>query len=180
MACPLIGGEDRRPSAAKRLAARDPQLIADQVATGDELRHWMLDLEPRVHLQEEELAGIGQQHLHRPGIDVAHRRRDRHRRVAHPRAQLGRDRGRRSLLHDLLVSSLRRAVALAEMHPGAVRIEQDLELDVSRALQVALQDQPIVGEGPMRLTPSGAQRLGELRRRRSPRACPCRHRRRWA
>ena len=51
------------------------------------------------------------------------------------------------------------------MHPAAVRVEQDLNLDVPRPLQVALQDQPVVGEGPMRLTPSGAQRLGELGRR---------------
>ena len=52
---------------------------------------------------------------------------------AHPRAKAGVDRRRRCLLEDLLVPPLERAVALAEMHAVAVRVEQHLDLDVARA-----------------------------------------------
>ena len=52
----------------KRLARGDPQLLADQIDPGDHLRDAVLDLKPRVHLEEavrlpllvdEELAGRG-------------------------------------------------------------------------------------------------------------------------
>ena len=41
---------------AQRLARGDPQLLLDEVDAVDELGHRVLDLQPRVHLQEEELA----------------------------------------------------------------------------------------------------------------------------
>ena len=151
----------RRPQSERgeRLAAGDPQLIDDQVATGDQLGDRVLHLEPRVHLQEEELAVIGQQHLDRAGIRVANRGGDRDRGVAHPPPQLRRDGRRRCLFHDLLISPLCGAVALAQGQPVPVCVEQDLHLDVARALEVALQDQPIITEGAMRLAPRGVDCL---------------------
>ena len=41
----------------QRLAGRDAQLLLDQVQAGDQLGDRVLDLEPGVHLQEEELVG---------------------------------------------------------------------------------------------------------------------------
>ena len=40
----------------ERLARRDAQLLLDEVDAVDELGHRMLDLQPRVHLEEEEVA----------------------------------------------------------------------------------------------------------------------------
>ena len=53
------------------------------------------------------------------------------------------------------MAALDRAVALAEVDAVAVSVEQDLDLDVPRALDEALEDQPIVTERGVRLAPSG-------------------------
>ena len=42
----------------QRLAARDPQLLAHEVDARHELRHRMLDLDPRVQLEEVEVAAV--------------------------------------------------------------------------------------------------------------------------
>jgi len=55
----------------------------------------MLDLEPRVHLEEEELAALIHDELAGPRVHVAHGLRERDRRVAHPSTQLRVHRGRR-------------------------------------------------------------------------------------
>ena len=95
--------------------ARDLDLRAHEVEAGDELGDRVLDLDARVHLEEEELAMAVEQALDRAGADVADRARglDRHR--SHARAQLGRDGRRGRLLEHLLVPALERAVALAEV-----------------------------------------------------------------
>ena len=50
------------------------------------------------------------------------------------------DRGRRRLLDQLLVASLHRAVALAEVDRVAVAVGEDLDLDVPRLDDRALED----------------------------------------
>ncbi len=155
----------RRPletEIGERRAGGDGELVGHQVAAGDGLGDRVLDLEPGVHLEEEELAVIGQQHLDRAGIDVTGGDRRRQRGRAHPLAEIRRDRWRRRFLDDLLVAPLRRAVALAEMDPTPGRVEEDLHLDVARALEKALQDEPIVAEGPMRLAARAGQRLVQV------------------
>ena len=49
------GGAQRRRAERERLARRDAQLLLDEVDAVDELGDRVLDLQPRVHLQEEEL-----------------------------------------------------------------------------------------------------------------------------
>ena len=44
--------------ARQRLARRDAKLPFDEVEPGHRLRHRMLDLEPRIHLDEEEILGL--------------------------------------------------------------------------------------------------------------------------
>ena len=116
----------RRPrsSACAEAASGSPAAIRSWSATRSRpvtsLRDGMLDLEPGVHLEEEELAAVVEEELARPGALVA----DRARRAAGrprsggdgPRA----DGGRRRLLEDLLVAPLERAVALAEVDAVAV------------------------------------------------------------
>src|SRR5205085_2385925 len=57
-------------SEAERFAGGDPQLVGDEVATRDELRDGVLNLEPGVHLEEEERAAIVDEELTRAGRGV--------------------------------------------------------------------------------------------------------------
>ena len=68
----------------ERLARRDAQLLLDQVDAGDELGHRVLDLQPGVHLDEEELVGggVGDEELDGAGALVRHAAGDLARRLA--------------------------------------------------------------------------------------------------
>ena len=162
-------------SVDKRLAARDAQLLAHEIDARDELRHRMLDLDPRVQLEEEEVAPV-EHELGRAGALVADRARERDRGVAHPRAQLGVERRGRRLLEHLLVTALDRALALAEREHGAVRVGEQLDLDVARPLEVALEEDRVVAERARRLALRGRDRFVELVRRAHDRACRGRRR----
>src|SRR5690606_41885654 len=57
---------------AERLAGSDADLLAHQVDAGDRLGDRVLDLQPGVHLEEEELAGgVVDEELDRAGRPVA-------------------------------------------------------------------------------------------------------------
>src|SRR4051794_35516713 len=103
----------------------------------------MLDLETRVHLEEEHLASIRQQELQRARALISDRRGQAQSMAGELSADLGRDGRRRCFLEHLLMAALRRAVALTEMNPVAVRVEQDLDLDVARALDQPFQDEAV-------------------------------------
>src|SRR5260221_13858668 len=90
----------------------------------------MLDLEPRVHLHEEEMVALGDE-LDCPGADIADRLRRRDRRLAHRPATSLVHAGRRRLLDDFLMAPLDRAVALEEMDAVALRDGEDLHLDMA-------------------------------------------------
>ncbi len=97
----------------------------------------MLDLKPGVHLHEEEPVGIGDE-LDRAGADIAHRPRGRD----GGRAHLAR--GVPAVMPGAGASSITfwwrrcdRAVALEQMHRVAMRVGEDLHLDVARPLQIA-------------------------------------------
>ena len=129
----------------ERLAGGDQDLLADDVDAADHLGHAVLDLHPRVHLEEEVL--VADLHaLDRAGAAVA----DRGGRVggdlADPLAHLGVDVRARRLLDHLLVTALDRAVALAEVDHVAVPVGEHLDLDVARVLEVALDVDAVVGE----------------------------------
>jgi hypothetical protein len=124
----------------------------------------VLDLEPGVHLEECGFAAAVDQELAGPRAHVADRSRQGQGRSPEPGAEGGIDAGRRRLLEHLLVASLDRAVALAEMDAVPVAIEEDLDLDVAAALDESLQDQPVVAEGPGRLAASGRERIREAGR----------------
>ena len=87
------------------------------------------------------------------------------------------DRRRRRLLEDLLVPALERAVALAEVDAVPVGIEEDLDLDMARAVGQALEDEPVVTERGPGLATRGGQRVAPGAPGRGPCACPCRRRR---
>ena len=65
------------------LAGGDADHLLDQIDAGDEFRHRMLDLQPRVHLQKIEAAVLGGDELDRAGAVVADGLGERDRLLAH-------------------------------------------------------------------------------------------------
>ena len=98
----------------ERRAGGDAELLDHDVDAGDRLRHRMLDLQPRVHLDEVELAVLVEE-LDRAGAGIAEIGDRVGDGLADPLALRVVQRRRRRLLPDLLVAPLQRAVALAEM-----------------------------------------------------------------
>ena len=149
----------------ERLAGGDPELVRDEVASGHGLGHRVLDLEPRVHLEEGRFAALRDEELARAGADVADLAREGEGGIRRAGARRsGVDGGRRRLLEDLLVAALERAVALAEVDAVPVGIEQDLDLDVAGALGQPLEDEPVVAEGGQRLASRGGERVRQAGR----------------
>ena len=111
----------------------------------------MLDLQARVHLEEVELAVVGDEELDGAGVGVADAARRGDRGGGQAVAQRRGHRRRRGFLDDLLVPALDRALALAEVHDGAVLVGEDLDLDVARPLEVALEEDAAVAERRQRL-----------------------------
>src|SRR6202011_5682902 len=116
----------------------DPDLLLDEVDAGHRLGDRMLDLQPGIYLEEVELA-IAEDELDGSCIHVAGRFRRPEGSVAHRGSDLGAYGRRRSLLHDLLVPSLDRALALAQVHRVSVAITDDLDLDVAGLADVPLE-----------------------------------------
>src|SRR5437879_11352382 len=106
----------------------------------------MLDLQPRVHLQEGELAMLVEQELDRSRVGVARGARQAQGGLTHARAQAGVHRWRRALFDQLLVTALNAAFAFAEVHQAAVLVTQDLDLDMARPSDVALEEDAVIAE----------------------------------
>jgi len=113
----------------------------------------VLDLEAGVHLQKRRRSVVSEEELARPGTDVADRTAKCQRGIGEPAPGRRIDRRRGRLLEDLLMAALDRAVTLAEVDAGAVAVEQELDLDMARAVEVSLEDEPIVTEGHERFAP---------------------------
>src|SRR5207248_4339273 len=120
------------------------------------------DLDARVHLEEEVLALAREQSLDGAGAAIAHGTGRLHRDRADAFAELVVDRRRRRLLHELLVAPLDRAVALTEVDHVAVSVREDLDLDMPRILQVALDVHRRVGEVRLSLATRGVERTPGL------------------
>ena len=100
----------------ERLTRGDAHLRLHEVDVGDLLGDRVLDLDARVHLDEDVLAlaltGGVEQELDGSGVDVPDRLRERDRVSVHRLADILIEVGGRSDLDHLLVSPLHRAVAL--------------------------------------------------------------------
>ena len=148
--------------AGDRATHRDLELQGDEVEPRDHLGDGVLDLQPRVHLQEVEVAVLVDDALDRAGVHVAGLARERDRRVGEPLAHRVVDRGRGRLLDQLLVAPLHRAVALPEEHHVAVGVGEDLRLDVVGAVDVSLEEDLGPAEVRLRLARPALQRLLEV------------------
>ena len=161
-----------QPQLGQRGAGRDAQLGDDQVPLGDLLGDRVLDLDPRVHLDEDVLPPLVEQELHGARVDVADVRGEGHRVGADPAAQRRVQVGGRGDLDDLLVPALHRAVPLVEVHHVARRVGQDLHLDVPRVDHGLLQEHGGVAERRLGLAHRGLDRLAQLPRLGHPAHAP--------
>ena len=144
-----LGGE--------RAPGGEPELFADEVEAGDQLRHAMLHLEPGVHLQEVERAVRRAQELGRGGVPEAGGVRDPDRHGIELAAFVNGQARRGRLLHELLVATLDRAVTLPDRDDRAAGVAQQLDLDMPGGDDLALQVDRAIAEGRGRLLRAGRQ-----------------------
>jgi len=143
-----------------------PDAIAIWSATrstaSHELGDRMFDLKSRVQLEEVELAVASEQELGGSGAGIAGGPGERRGRFAEASAEGRIDHWRRCFLDDLLVTTLKRAFALAEVHDVPVRVPEQLHLDVARPGLVALENKPIVAERPGGFAASAGDGVAEV------------------
>src|SRR5207245_11115946 len=77
-------------------------------------------------------------------------------------ARRGIDERARRLLDDLLVTALDRAFALAEMDDVAVRIAEQLDLDMARLFDIFFEKDPIVAKARLGLVLRAAEPLAQF------------------
>ena len=133
-----------------------------EIHTRHHLGHRVLDLKARVHLEEIEVALGVHEELDGARVDVAGGAREPAGRLAHARAQARVHERRRALLDQLLVTPLDGALALAEVDDVVVGVGEDLDLDVPRLGDGALEVDGRVAEGGAGLGARRAQRLREV------------------
>ena len=130
----------------ERLASGDPQLGGHQVQAEYLLGDRVLDLEPGVDLQEIELPSVRvDKELDGSGVHVTAGVRHGGGRLAHSGNQVGQPR-RRSLLYELLMTPLKRAVPGAEPERASRSLGQDLHLDVLGGRKVPFEVDVAVSE----------------------------------
>src|SRR5215218_5112019 len=144
----------------QRLTGGDADTGLHDVHACDLFGHGVLDLYPRVHLQEEELV-ILHEELDSADVIVADGLRRVDRRPPHLLAHPGVYRRARALLDELLVPALDRAVPLPEVDGVTVPVAQDLYLDVPGRRKVSLQVHRTVAE--VRLALAARPRVGGFR-----------------
>jgi hypothetical protein len=120
-------------------ACRDPDLRFDQIGAGHKLRHRMLYLDSRIHLDEVDRAVAGvHQELDGARVGVADLLQRLHYLRAHFLAKFRIEHRRRRFLDQFLVAPLNRALPLAQVNHFAVLVAEHLEFDVPRALDEPL------------------------------------------
>src|SRR5258708_1473820 len=113
-------------------------LLLHDIHAGDELGHRMLHLRARVHLDEVELVVLVEE-LERSRAAVAELAARLGALLADALDEARLHERRRTLLDDLLVAALHRAVALAEVDRLLVLVGEHLDLDVARVLEEFLE-----------------------------------------
>eukprot|EP00754_Rhynchopus_humris_P039735 Rhum_TRINITY_DN22840_c0_g1::Rhum_TRINITY_DN22840_c0_g1_i1::g.176253::m.176253 len=136
--------------------------LVHQVQARDLLRHRVLDLQTRVHLEEVEVLVLVDKHLNRAGRVVVDRARERHSLLTHRGTRVRVDEGRGCLLDDLLVPALDRALALRQVHDVAQLVSDHLHLDVARILDELLHEHAVVAERGHRLALCGVPLAARL------------------
>ena len=151
----------RKPKSSRVSPAGDAQLAGDQVDVGDLLGDGVLDLDARIHLDEDVMPALVEQEFHRARAAVADVAGESHRVGADLGPQfLGQVRRGRQL-DDFLVAPLHTAVPLVEMDHVAVRVGQDLHLDVARVDHRLLEVDRRIPERRLGLSAGGLDGFGQ-------------------
>ena len=117
----------------------------------------MLDLQPRVHLEEIEAAVLVEQELDGAGVGVADRAATSGSRGGDRRASVASTDRRRALLEHLLVTPLDGALALDERHDRAVLVAEQLDLDVARPSRAGARGRPRASPNAVRASDRAAR-----------------------
>ena len=143
-----------RPSGQGDVLLRQRQLFAgghpdhlfDQVDPGDQFGDGMLDLQPRVHLQEEEALVLAGDEFDGAGGIVIDGFCQCDRLLAHQAAGGLVEQRRRRFLDHLLIAALDRTFAFAEIDHVAVLVAQHLDFDVAGIDDEFLDEDAVVAE----------------------------------
>lgn len=154
----------RQPEVTERRAGGDLQLGAHQIDVGHLLGDGVLDLDPRVHLDEDVLPGTVDQELDRPRTAVADPSGEGYGVGAQAVPDLRCQPLGGCHFDHLLVASLDGAVAFVQMHHVAVRVGEDLDLDVPGFDHRALDEDGRISEGGLRFPGGRLDGLAELGR----------------
>jgi hypothetical protein len=130
----------------KLFARGDTDHLLDEIDAGDHLGHGVLDLQPRVHLEEEEGAILAGDKLDRTSGIVADRLGERDGLCPHRGARPGIEKGTWRFLDDFLIAPLNGAFAFAEMNDIAMLVAEHLDFDMARIDDEFLDEDAIVTE----------------------------------
>ena len=138
-------GGDGRLLQRQRLAGGDGQLLGHQIDAGDLFRDRVLDLQPGVHLEEEEFP-LAIDELHRSRAAIADSAGDAGGGFADMQALVGAQYRSGRFLHDLLEATLHRAFPLEDVYDLTMSIAKHLHFDVPRLVDEALHIEAAVAE----------------------------------
>src|SRR5271167_646367 len=146
---------------AERGTRGDPELLADDVETADHLGDRVFDLQARIHLDEKEFTILIEKF---EGTDtlVAELAHGLDGERAEPVALCRVERGGGRLFEYLLMRALKRAVALAEMNDPAPAVTENLDLDMTRPLEMTFEIDLAATEERCRLVLRDRQHPREL------------------
>jgi hypothetical protein len=154
-----------RQRLGEALAARDANLPLHEVDPGEHLRHAVLDLKTRVHLEERRLTVFGDQVLARRDTPVADFEQQTHRSFANLLEHFRGETGRRTFFDDLLVAALHGAVAYSHRERASLPVGDHLHFDVARSAHAGFEEQCAVAEGVRGLRTCTVERSREVRLR---------------
>ena len=157
----LRGQRELRP--VQRGPAGDEDLRAHEVDAGDLLGDRVLDLDARVHLDEEPFLAVEVvEEFDRAGVVVADPLGDPDSSIAEFAADIFLEPDRGSDLDDLLVPALDRAIPLVQMQDVPVVVAEDLDLDVLRPRNVFFEKDRGIAERAARLAARLVQQRSQL------------------
>ena len=122
----------------------------------------MLDLQPRVHLQEVEALVLAGDEFDGAGGIVVHRFRKRDRLFAHPAAGGLVEQRRRRFFDHLLIAALDGTFALAEINHVAVLVAEHLDFDVAGIDDEFFDEDPVVAERGLGFGPGKTKSFGDF------------------
>ena len=146
----------------QRLAGGNTELPFDQVLAQHHFGDRMLYLQACVDLHEIEPAIGTDNKLDCAGVDVVDGLAGHHGRFAHGLAQ-GRGQERRGRLFEhFLIATLRTAFAFKQMHDIAMRVAENLNLDMARRFNKSFQQDAVAAKRIERFATATLQRGGKL------------------